>query len=98
MNDDNNMIMIVMLMVMILKLTRLLMTMMPYILFTLFTIESNDVIQVFTMRLIEGIGLGYPQAKLLELEEFPTGIMFHHNKKYMAKLMNHEIKPYHFHM
>ena len=53
---------------------------------------------VFTMRLLEGLGISYPYVKLLDLDNFPTGIQYHHNKKYMAKLMSHEYLPYNFHM
>jgi len=53
---------------------------------------------VFTMRLIEGMGISYPQTKLLDLENFPTGIQYHHNKKYMDRVIKHEFIPYNFHM
>jgi hypothetical protein len=53
---------------------------------------------VFTMRLLEGLGLSYPQAKLLPMVDFPGGMMFHHNKKFMKKISDHQAHPYHFHM
>lgn len=63
------------------------------------TIHSGGSHQnVFTMRLIEGLGLSYIDAKLLPLQDFPTGIMYHHDEEYMLKLKKHEIIPYNFHM
>ena len=63
------------------------------------TVQSGGSHQnVFTMRLLEGLGLSYPHVKLLPMEDFPGGMMYHHNKKYMKQLTTHEIVPYHFHM
>ena len=53
---------------------------------------------VLTMRMIEGLGLSYQDTKLLSLEDFPTGIKYHHDKKYMSRLSRHVIEPYNFHM
>lgn len=53
---------------------------------------------VLTTRLAEGLAIGQNNVKILTLEEFPTGIMYHHNAAYMDKLRNHEINPYGFHM
>jgi hypothetical protein len=53
---------------------------------------------VFTTRLLEGLAINFGLIKLLSLEEFPTGIMYHHNHDYMRKLAKHEVDPYHFHM
>jgi hypothetical protein len=35
---------------------------------------------VFTNKLIEGLALGAHNSKVLSLEEFPTGIQYHHDK------------------
>eukprot|EP01035_Chromulina_nebulosa_P026050 gene26050-34049_t len=53
---------------------------------------------VLTMRLMEGLGLNYTQVKLLSLDDFPTGITYHHNKKFMKKFFDHQVSPYNFHM
>eukprot|EP00981_Chlorochromonas_danica_P009531 scaffold2721_cov181-Ochromonas_danica.AAC.9 len=55
---------------------------------------------VLTTRLIEGLALSFDKIKLLPLEEFPTGIMYHHDRKYMKLLRQHDpsIHPYNFHM
>jgi hypothetical protein len=53
---------------------------------------------VFTTRLLEGLAINFGLIKLLSLEEFPTGIMYHHQKQYMNKLKNKKVFPYHFHM
>ena len=53
---------------------------------------------VLTQRLLEGIGISMKETKLLSLEEFPTGIMYHHHPEYMQQLSKHEVFPYHFHM
>jgi hypothetical protein len=38
------------------------------------------------------------KSKLLSLEEFPTGILYHHDLGYMKKLADHEVHPYNYHM
>eukprot|EP01040_Poterioochromonas_malhamensis_P006286 gene6286-6766_t len=53
---------------------------------------------VFTTRLLEGLAINFGLIKLLSLEEFPTGIMYHHNRDYMKKIRNNQVHPYHFHM
>ena len=53
---------------------------------------------VLTMRLIEGLGLTYFHVKILSMYDFPGGMFYHHNKKFMAKLTSHQLVPYHFHM
>ncbi len=53
---------------------------------------------VFTMRLIEGLGLGAAYTKILSLQDYPNGILYHHNQSYMNMLFNQQIDPYHFHM
>lgn len=53
---------------------------------------------VFTTRLIEGVALNTRHTKILTLEEFPTGIMYHHNQQYMKQLKKKEVDPYNFHM
>ena len=35
---------------------------------------------------------------VLDLKEFPSGYMFHHNKDYIEKLKKYETIPYVFHM
>jgi hypothetical protein len=63
---------------------------------TLVTSGSHQ--NVFTMRMMEGLWLSDFRAKLLSLEEFPTGIQFHHNPEYMKSLKAGFEKPYNFHM
>ena len=53
---------------------------------------------VFTLRLVEGLGLGAQYTQMLPLYEFPNGILYHHNKKYMKQLYSQQVDPYHFHM
>jgi len=53
---------------------------------------------VFTTRLIEGLGLGYQHTKIIPIEQFPTGFLFHHDKHYMRLLKDKKVQPYHFHM
>ena len=53
---------------------------------------------VFTFRLNENIDLAGVHPKLLEIKEFPTGVMHHHDKKYMADIKAGVVKPYNFHM
>jgi len=47
---------------------------------------------------MEGLWLSDFRAKLLSLEEFPTGIQFHHNPSYMTALKAGLERPYNFHM
>eukprot|EP00605_Chrysophyceae_sp_TOSAG23-4_P001317 GSChrysophyteH1.ASY1.ANO1.1432.1 assembled CDS len=56
---------------------------------------------VFTLRLVEGtqgFGLGAAFTQILPPFQFPNGILYHHNKKYMQRMEKHEEDPYHFHM
>ena len=53
---------------------------------------------VFTLRLIEGFGLGPHNAQVLSLEQFPNGILYHHDRSYMKRLYDKKVQPYHFHM
>eukprot|EP01034_Spumella_vulgaris_P027690 gene27690-34452_t len=53
---------------------------------------------VFTTKLIEGLSINTASTKILSLIEFPTGIMYHHNRAYMKSLRDKEIHPYGFHM
>lgn len=53
---------------------------------------------VLTTRIVEGLGLSLAHAKILPIDEFPTGMLYHHDPKYMKKLYDHEIQPYGFHM
>lgn len=66
---------------------------------------SFDIVQVggshqnvLTMRLMEGLAMAPAQVTLLSLWDFPTGMLYHHNPKFMKKLANQEVHPYHFHM
>lgn len=53
---------------------------------------------VFTLRLVESLGLGAAYTQMLPLFEFPNGILYHHNKKFMKSLAEKKEDPYHFHM
>jgi hypothetical protein len=53
---------------------------------------------VFTAKMVEGLSLGYQHAVILPLYKFPTGILYHHDRKYMKRLKKGEEKPYGFHM
>ena len=54
---------------------------------------------VFTARLMETMDLGKLRTKLLNLEEFPNGYNYHHNKSYMVDfLVEKKYQPYNFHM
>ena len=53
---------------------------------------------VFTYKMVEGLGLNHRHAVILSLEDFPNGIMYHHDKPYMKKLQAREVSPYGFHM
>lgn len=53
---------------------------------------------VVTMRLMETMDMFNITTKILDVNEFPTGVKYHHDKPYMQKLKNHQIQPYHFHM
>jgi hypothetical protein len=50
------------------------------------------------MRLQEGLMLTHFHAKILSLEEFPTGIQYHHNPDFMRAMKSGEETPYNFHM
>ena len=53
---------------------------------------------VFTQKLIDGQGLSARHTKMLSLEDFPNGIMYHHDRRYMKRLREKEADPYNFHM
>lgn len=53
---------------------------------------------VFTYKMVEGLGLNHRHAVILDLKEFPNGIMYHHDKRYMRQLDKKEVNPYGFHM
>lgn len=53
---------------------------------------------VLTTRLIEGVAMNFANIKLLPLDDFPTGIMYHHNRPYMHLLREKKVTPYNFHM
>jgi hypothetical protein len=64
----------------------------------------NDIIIFFSLinairvHLVEGLYLNRIHTKLLSLEEFPTGIQYHHNRTYMQRLHDKLEHPYNFHM
>lgn len=53
---------------------------------------------VFTLRLSEGLDLANLHPKLLSLYDFPTGVVYHHDKQYMKKIVAGESQAFHFHM
>ena len=54
---------------------------------------------VFTMVLQERLDMTpYSKHRMLTLEEFPSGVKFHHDKKYMQNLAKGVVHPYIFHM
>lgn len=53
---------------------------------------------VFTTRLMEGLSITTRHTKILSLQEFPTGIMYHHNRGYMKLMREKKVLPYNFHM
>ena len=53
---------------------------------------------VFTLRLVESFALGPQNAQVLSLDDFPNGILYHHNRDYMKRLREKKVDPYHFHM
>ena len=53
---------------------------------------------VFTFRLNENTDLAGVRPKLLDIREFPTGIMHHHDKRYMSAIREGTVRPYNFHM
>ena len=53
---------------------------------------------VFTMRLIEGMDLARISPKLLDLNLFPTGVKYHHDRPFMRGLLEGLEHPYNFHM
>ena len=53
---------------------------------------------VFTLRLVESFALGPQNAQILSLDDFPNGILYHHNRGYMKLLRQGKVQPYHFHM
>lgn len=53
---------------------------------------------VFTTRLLETVSLTTTHTKILPLEDFPTGIMYHHHQGYMKRLKQKKVDPYNFHM
>jgi hypothetical protein len=48
--------------------------------------------------LLEGLGTSHRNTKLLDIYEFPTGVLYHHDRPYMKLLRNKQIFPYGFHM
>jgi hypothetical protein len=53
---------------------------------------------VITTRLMESMDLFNVSLKILDLELFPTGVKYHHDKPYMQNLKAGVIKPFNYHM
>jgi hypothetical protein len=53
---------------------------------------------IFTMMLMENLDLVGSHRKLLDMTEFPSGAKYHHDKKFMADLLDGKRHPYMFHM
>lgn len=53
---------------------------------------------VVTTRLMESMDLYNVTVKILSVDDFPTGVKYHHDKPYMQRLAKGSIKPYNFHM
>jgi hypothetical protein len=53
---------------------------------------------VLTARLVEEFSITAQHIKLLDLVDFPGGIMYHHDYEYMKRLKNKAVQPYGFHM
>ena len=53
---------------------------------------------VFGSRLIEAMDLARLRTKFLSLDDFPSGIKYHHDGPYMLLFKQGYIKPYIFHM
>lgn len=51
-----------------------------------------------TRHITEAHHLTGLQVAVLSQEEFPSGILFHHDKKYIQRLVNYEVVPSVFHM
>ena len=54
---------------------------------------------VFTFRLLENMEL-FPSSKkkFLSLVDFPSGVKYHHDKKFMQRIVKRQAHPYIFHM
>lgn len=53
---------------------------------------------VVTMRTIEHFDLFNMSYKVLTLNEFPTGVKYHEDKKFMQGMLDGTVRPYNFHM
>jgi hypothetical protein len=53
---------------------------------------------VVTARLLEGLSISHQHVKILPMEDFPNGILYHHNPAYMKQMRAKEVAPYIFHM
>jgi len=53
---------------------------------------------VVTMRTIEHFDLFNMSYKILSLNEFPTGVKYHEDKKFMQGMVDGSVTPYNFHM
>ena len=53
---------------------------------------------VITTRLMENMDFANVTLKILDIDDFPTGVKYHHDKPYMRRLAEGKVKPYNFHM
>eukprot|EP00596_Hydrurales_sp_CCMP1899_P002744 CAMPEP_0119041188 /NCGR_PEP_ID=MMETSP1177-20130426/11381_1 /TAXON_ID=2985 /ORGANISM="Ochromonas sp, Strain CCMP1899" /LENGTH=278 /DNA_ID=CAMNT_0007007037 /DNA_START=22 /DNA_END=858 /DNA_ORIENTATION=+ len=53
---------------------------------------------VLTMRMVEEFSLSAKYVKILNLSDFPGGVMYHHDHAYMKRLREGTEHPYGFHM
>ena len=53
---------------------------------------------VVTARLLEEMSLTHRHVKILPMDDFPNGILYHHNPAYMKKMRAKTVDPYMFHM
>lgn len=53
---------------------------------------------IFTLRLSEGLDIASISPKLLSLRHFPTGVVYHHDKGYMQKIVEGTSEAFNFHM
>jgi hypothetical protein len=53
---------------------------------------------VFTTKMVEGLAISHKHVMILPIYDFPTGILYHHDRAYMKRLADKRVDPYHFHM
>ena len=53
---------------------------------------------VVTTRLMETMDLFNVSVKILDVNQFPTGVKYHHDPHYMKQLKRKQLIPFHFHM